>query len=137
MGRVPQRASRAWARWGAWVWRGAAAVALALTFGYLPYHLYARSGFASYLRLCEDLRVVRAQNARLRAENARLARDAQALSSDLRALERVARAELGWVRPGEVIFDVGEALPEETRDPFASTPLGEGPARPRRGQGQP
>jgi cell division protein FtsB len=104
MGRVPHRASRAWA---AWVWRGLAALALALTFGYLPYHLYARSGFARYLQLREDLRALRAQNAHLRSENQRLQRDAQALSTDLRALERVARAELGWVRPGEVIIDVG------------------------------
>ena len=98
--------SRIWARRRAWLWRGLAAGALALTFGYVPYHLYARSGFARYLRLCEDLRVVRTQNARLRSENDRLARDAEAVTSDLRALERVARAELGWVLPGEVIFDL-------------------------------
>jgi cell division protein FtsB len=107
--------SRIWARRRAWLWRGLAAVALALTFGYVPYHLYARSGFARYLRLCEDLRVVRGQNARLRAENERLARDAEAVTSDLRALERVARAELGWVLPGEVIFDLPELRP--TREP--------------------
>jgi cell division protein FtsB len=100
--------SRIWARRRAWLWRCVAAGALALTFGYVPYHLYARSGFARYLRLCEDLRVVRTQNARLRAENERLARDAEAVTSDLRALERVARAELGWVLPGEVIFDLPE-----------------------------
>jgi cell division protein FtsB len=102
------RASRArlWARRRTWLWRGLAACALALTFGYVPYQLYARSGFARYLRLCEDLRVLRAQNARLRAENERLTRDAAAVTTDLRALERVARAELGWVMPGEVIFDI-------------------------------
>jgi cell division protein FtsB len=121
MGRVPQRASRAWA---AWVWRALAALALALTFGYLPYHLYARSGFASYLRLREDLRQLRAQNAHLRAENERLQRDAQALSTDLRALERVARAELGWVRPGEVIFDVGSEPPDVDSHPAGPRPEG-------------
>jgi cell division protein FtsB len=102
------RASRArlWARRRAWLWRGAAASALALTFGYVPYQIYARSGFARYLRLCDDLKSVRAQNARLRAENERLVRDAEAVTTDLRALERVARAELGWVLPGEVIIDL-------------------------------
>jgi cell division protein FtsB len=94
-----------------------AAGALALTFGYGPYHLYARSGFARYLRLCEDLRVVRTQNARLRLENERLARDAQAVTTDVRALERVARAELGWVLPGEVIFDLPDlAAPSPAAD---------------------
>ena len=104
------RASRArvWARRRAWLWRGLAASALALTFGYVPYQIYARSGFARYLRLCDDLKAVRAQNVRLRAENERLARDAEAVTSDVRALERVARAELGWVLPGEVIIDLPE-----------------------------
>ena len=100
--------TRLWARRRAWVWRGLAAGALALTFGYVPYHLYARSGFARYLELREDLRVARAQNARLRLDNERLARDAEALTSDARALERLARTELGWVRPGEVIFELPE-----------------------------
>jgi cell division protein FtsB len=121
MGRVPQRASRAWT---AWVWRGLAALALALTFGYLPYHLYGRSGFASYLRLRDELKQLRLQNAHLRAENDRLQRDAQALSTDLRALERVARAELGWVRPGEVIIDVGSETPDV--DTHRLTPRTEG-----------
>jgi cell division protein FtsB len=119
--------SRLWARRRAWIWRGLAAGALALTFGYVPYHLYARSGFARYLRLCEDLRVVRAQNARLRAENERLTRDAEAVTSDPRALERVARAELGWVLPGEVIIDLPELRPKPT--PPRASPKD---ARPRR-----
>jgi cell division protein FtsB len=101
-----------------WLFRGLAAAVLALTFGYLPYHLYARSGFARYLGLQADLRAMRAQNARLRAENERLARQAAALRADPRALERAARTELGWVRPGEVIFEMGgqdQAPPREAR----------------------
>jgi cell division protein FtsB len=90
-----------------WLLRGAAALVLAVTFGYLPYHLYARSGFASYLELRRDLATLRTQNARLRADNERLTRDAEALRSDPRAIERVARMELGFVRPGEVVFDLG------------------------------
>jgi cell division protein FtsB len=89
-----------------WIFRGVAAAVLALTFGYLPYRIYARSGFARYLHLRADLASIRVQNAKLRAENDRLSREVDALSSDPRALERVARAELGWVRPGEVIFDL-------------------------------
>ncbi len=90
-----------------WVLRGVAALLLAFTFGYLPYHLYARSGFARTLQLRKDLAVLRAANARLHADIERLSREAEALRSDMRMVERVARAELGWVRPGEVVFDLG------------------------------
>jgi cell division protein FtsB len=113
MGRAaPPRTSRSrlWARRRIWLWRAVASALLALTFGYVPYHLYARSGFARYLQLCAELQGLRASNARLRAENERLSREAEALGgTDLRVLERVARAELGWVLPGEVIFDLGGA----------------------------
>jgi cell division protein FtsB len=36
-----------------------------------------------------------------------LFREAEALRSDTRAVENVARADLGWVKPGEVVFDLG------------------------------
>jgi cell division protein FtsB len=90
-----------------WILRVLAALALAATFGYGPYYLYANSGFARYLQLRRDLDTMQARNARLRAENERLAREAEALRLHARAVERVARADLGWVRPGEVVFDLG------------------------------
>ncbi len=92
-----------------WILRGLAALLLAAIFGYGPYHLYARSGFARYMQLRRELVVTQARNAHLRAENERLAREAEALRSDSRAIENVARADLGWVRPGEVVFDLGHA----------------------------
>jgi cell division protein FtsB len=79
---------------------------LAATFGYGPYYLYARSGFARYLQLRRDLATTEARNTRLRAENERLLREAEALRSDPRAVENVARYDLGWVRPGEVVFEL-------------------------------
>jgi cell division protein FtsB len=90
-----------------WILRVLAALALAATFGYGPYYLYANSGFARYLELRRDLATMAARNARLRAENERLAREAEALRTRPRAIESVARADLGWVRPGEVVFDLG------------------------------
>lgn len=92
-----------------WALRCLAALLLAATFGYGPYYLYARSGFARYLQLRRDLAATQAKNLRLRMEVERLEREAEALRSDARAVERVARADLGWVRPGEVIFDLGKA----------------------------
>ncbi len=91
-----------------WILRCVAALLLAATFGYGPYYLYARSGFARYLQLRRDLEATQAKNAKLRIEVDRLSREAEALRSDRRAVERVARADLGWVRPGEVIFDLGK-----------------------------
>jgi cell division protein FtsB len=90
-----------------WILRSLAALALAATFGYGPYYLYANSGFARYLQLRRDLVSVEARNAKLRAENERLSRQAEALRRDPRAVENVARADLGWVRPGEVVFELG------------------------------
>ena len=91
----------------AWILRGLAAAMLAATFGYGPYYLYAQSGFARYLQLRRELAVTEVRNARLRGENERLFREAEALRSDTRAVENVARADLGWVKPGEVVFDLG------------------------------
>jgi cell division protein FtsB len=91
-----------------WMLRGLAAVLMAALFGYLPYHLYARSGFAKYRELRRDLDVAKQRNARMRAENERLAREVESLRTDPRALEHVARADMGWVRPGEILFDFGE-----------------------------
>jgi len=50
----------------------------------------------------------------LQAENARLAAEIAALRSEPRAIERLAREELGLVRPGETVFLV--------REPGASAP---------------
>jgi cell division protein FtsB len=101
---------------------------LALTFGYVPYRLYGRSGFSRYLELRRSLSQIRHDNARMQLDNGRLGREAAALRTDARLLEREARTRLQWVKPGEVLFDLGgagEALLRQ-RD------LG-GPPRPSRG----
>ena len=100
-----------------WLRRVAAAALVTLALGYIPYHVYARSGLARTLVLRRDLKSLRARNAQLAAENDRLAREAEALRNDPDAIERVARAELGWVRPGEIIVDLGPAG-DERPSPF-------------------
>ena len=82
-----------------WLGRLVAALAVTVLLGYIPYHVYARSGLARTIALRRDLATLRAHNREVRAENERLAREAEALRGDLGAIERVARAELGWVRP--------------------------------------
>jgi cell division protein FtsB len=94
-----------------WLGRGIAAVLVAGALGYVPYHVYARSGLARTLQLRQELATLRAHNAALAAENQRLEREAEALRDDPEAIERVARTELGWVRPGEIIVDLSSPSP--------------------------
>src|SRR5262245_55290337 len=89
-----------------WVGRVAAAALVAAALAYIPYHVYARSGLARTIALRRDLAALRARNRALGAENDRLARQAEALRSDPAAIERVARAELGWVKPGEIVVEL-------------------------------
>jgi cell division protein FtsB len=91
-----------------WLGRVGAAALVTSALCYVPYHVYARSGLARTLQLRRDLTVVRARNAELRGTNERLSREAEALRSDPEAIERVARSELGWVRPGEIIVDLSQ-----------------------------
>ena len=90
-----------------WAGRLGAALAVALVLSYGPYHLYARSGLARTIALRRELTTLEARNRDLAAENERLAREAAALRDDPAALERVARVELGWVRPGELVLEMG------------------------------
>jgi cell division protein FtsB len=84
----------------------AAAAMLAFVLAYVPYHVYARSGLARTIGLRRDFATLSARNRELAAENERLSREAEALRDDPIAIERVARAELGWVRAGEIVVDV-------------------------------
>lgn len=90
-----------------WAGRLVAAAVVAFVLAYVPYHLYARSGLAKTIALSRDLASLRARNQELRAENDRLEREAEALRDDPTAIERVARSDLGWVRPGEIVVDLG------------------------------
>ena len=89
-----------------WAGRLVAAAVVAFVLAYVPYHLYARSGLAKTITLKRDLTTLRAKNHELAAENDRLEREAEALRNDPGAIERVARADLGWVRPGEIVVDL-------------------------------
>ncbi len=90
-----------------WAGRLGAALAVTLVLSYVPYHLYARSGLARTMGLRRELTTLLARNRELATENDTLAREAAALRDDPAALERVARVELGWVRPGELVLEMG------------------------------
>jgi len=93
-----------------WAGRLAAAAMVAFVLAYLPYVLYTRSGLGRTLALARDLKTLRARNQVLAAEKERLAREAEALRNDPGAIERVARSDLGWVKPGEIVVDLSDAL---------------------------
>jgi cell division protein FtsB len=95
-----------------WAGRLTAAAVVSFVLAYVPYHLYARSGLAKTITLGRDLAAMRARNHELAAENDRLEREARALRDDPVAIERVARADLGWVRPGEIVADLGTPSPK-------------------------
>ena len=98
-----------------WLGRVAAAALAAGVIAYVPYHVYARSGLARMLELRRELVAVKVRNAELKEETLRLARQAESLRDDPDAIERVARLELGWVKPGEVILDLSQPANESAR----------------------
>lgn len=65
-------------------------------------------GLAKNRRLESEAGRVAREIQDLRQENLRLRREARALAGEPAALERAAREELGWVRPGEVVYRLDE-----------------------------
>jgi len=93
---------------------GVAAV-LAVALGYLPHHVYGRSGLSRLFDLRRTAAELHRRNEAARAENARLRAQAAALKSDPRALERVARDELGLVKKGEILYQFAPDPKEANR----------------------
>ncbi len=81
---------------------GAVVVALVLAVG----SAVAEGGFRRYFKLTRDVQALKERNGRLAEENARLRREVEALRDDPRALERAVREELGYVRDGELVFNL-------------------------------
>lgn len=78
--------------------------ALAVGIGYLPYHFYGPQGVGRVARLEHEHRALLAETGRLAQQNKELAQEIRELRSNRRAAERVARDELGLVRPSDLIF---------------------------------
>ena len=77
--------------------------------GWLPYQLYGKSGLARHFRLREELGQLHKENGELRAHNLRLRAELSLYDDDEQAaVERIARDELGLVKPGEIVFKIEE-----------------------------
>ena len=103
-----------------WVRRLGIAALLAVALGWVPYHLYGSSGLAHLMRLRAERDALHEGNLKLLDENQRLRAELEALSDDdgtlsRAAVERAARDELGFVKPGEVVYQVTETPPAEPR----------------------
>ncbi len=74
----------------------------------VPVRMLDAQGLPRYRALKEELRHVERDNERLAREVTELSREVEALRSDPAAVERIARDELGMVRPHEVVFQFPE-----------------------------
>jgi len=84
--------------------RLALAGVLAIAMGYLPYRVYGPDGVARVQRLEQDLTELDEANRALERENQQLRLQIHSLKRDRHTIERVARDELGMVRPGDIVF---------------------------------
>ena len=88
-----------------WLRRLTLATVLAAALGWLPYQLYGRSGLAHLVKLRGEVSSLRVKNVALRAKNRQLRAELGLYDDDdLGAVERIARDELGLVKPGEIVF---------------------------------
>jgi len=61
-------------------------------------------GFRRYLKLRQDVEALQERNRSLAQQNEGLLREINALRKEPAALERAAREELGYIKPGELVF---------------------------------
>lgn len=84
-----------------WTWLYLAALA-----GLGLWSVLDPAGLAKHRRLEAEVRRAARENLELRQETLRLRREARALAGEPAALERAAREELGFVKPGEVVYQL-------------------------------
>ncbi len=96
-----------------WAWRLGLGLLLAVALGWAPYQLYRRSDWAHYFKLRAELAALTAGNQKLAEGNQRLRTELESFGATDRdgamppsVIERIARDELGLVRPGEVVFQL-------------------------------
>lgn len=63
-------------------------------------------GFRRYVALRREIAALEEKNHRLAEQNQHLSQEVEALRKDPKALERAAREELGFIKPGELVFNL-------------------------------
>ena len=68
--------------------------------------VFGKHGLLTYMELNARYQTMQDEVARLKEDNQRLKTEIGALKSDPDAIERVAREELGMIKPGEVLYRI-------------------------------
>jgi cell division protein FtsB len=76
--------------------------------------VFGAHGFVAMRRMEEGISKARKEIERLNTENRDLGEQVKALRSDPQLIEKIARDELGLVRPGEVIIRIPQAPANNT-----------------------
>ncbi len=107
-----------------WVLRVGVALSLAAGLAGLPPYVFKKSGLDRYFELAARVDHLRAKNRDRRRANALLRAESRDLEGDLAMIEKVARDQLGLVRPGEVIFQVAPSgvIPVDAASPRGHAP---------------
>jgi cell division protein FtsB len=92
-------------RWVRWV---VALAILVLSAGVVMHTLLDADGWTRREKVGGDLEAARAENARLESENESLRSEIRSLRDRPEVQERVVRDELGYVRPGELVLELGD-----------------------------
>jgi cell division protein FtsB len=75
---------------------------------FIPLRMLDAQGLPRYRALKSELSNVEETNTRMRQELRELSASVDALRTDPAAIERIARDELGMLKPGEIVFQFGE-----------------------------
>lgn len=101
-----------------WLVRIGLGLVISGVLGWAPYQLYRRSDWAHYFKLRSELASLEQNNQKLAEENQRLRSELDSFGAGdregtmpLSVIERIARDELGLVRPQEVVFQLDAETP--------------------------
>jgi cell division protein FtsB len=72
----------------------------------IVHDIFGAHGFLAMRRIQREILKVRADLRRLSEENSDLGQEVKELKSDPYKIEKIARDELGMVRPGEIIIKI-------------------------------
>lgn len=97
--------------------RRAALLALALIMMLLIVHeLFGEHGYLALRRRHRELQTLQQQVKQLQEENQKLQQQIEALKSDPKAVEKLAREQMKFAKPGEIIYVLPENREQGTQD---------------------
>ena len=83
----------------------------------LGFTVFGENGLINLVRYKKRAQALVQEAARLKKENQRLRREIERLKTDPAFIERLAREELGMVKPGELVFQFAEAKEPKPESP--------------------